>query len=211
MGDWNINFSVDISSKRALNDILLPNGFENIVKFVTRVNGNAGSSIDCVVTNIKSPDIRVKALATGVSDHDAQLARVILEKEKAKPERRYTEMRPFNQEKVENFCNAMLAYEWDHIFSKYNDDTFHKFMDKVLWNMSVYFPTTKRDCKFKRKCPWICDRIMKLQHDINDLHIILRQYPDTISENCPFESKIKYRNELINKQKNDYVENRIRM
>lgn len=208
MGDWNVDFLLNIPNKKTLINLMLSSGFRNVVNFPTRIKNGSATSIDCVVTNIQSHDINVKSLATALSDHDAQIAGVRLLK---RPQNKYKfiERRSFDNEKVEAFTNAILSYEWDKLFNNYDNDSYNKFMNKILWNLDIYFPAQLKRIKSNQRCPWINDKIIKIQNDINDLYVMQRQYPEIVSESGLISKKIIYRNNLIQSEKIGYIQNRI--
>lgn len=209
LGDWNVDFLSDSIERKTLNDIMIPNGYQNIVNFETRIDKDRSrTSIDFVVTNILIPEIFVTPIATGLSDHDAQIATVDTHRHRL-PKYKYVEKRIFNNSKIEDFMNAMLSYDWDTIFAIYNDKTVENFINKLTWNMDVYFPKKVTRTKTVRKCPWICDEIVKAQQDIHDLYQLQRQYPNLLSISCLIGRKVENHNASIERKKKEYVGQRI--
>lgn len=83
-----------------------------------------------------------------------------------------------------DFFNSMLSYDWDTIFSNYNEITLDAFLNKIKWNMVKHFPRKLTKLRTIRPCPWLYDAIIKSQRDIHDLYHIKRQYPDFPTVNC---------------------------
>lgn len=199
-GDWNVDFMTDSEERSSLIDIMQASGYRNLVEFYTRIYNGSKSAVDCFVTNIDNMQISLKSVTTGISDHFAQHGSFKVVNREI---RKFVsiEKRFINNAKIIEFCNAMIAYDWNDIFKHYNMNTFDMFMNKYKWNFDLHFPLKTSRVRLKNQCPWISEEIIKQQREIHDLHEIIHQYPQLSIKHINNKKRHIYKCILENKMK----------
>ena len=77
-GDWNLNFMVNNKRLQELQNLLESYNMMNTVWSPTRITPSTESVIDVIITNKDIPVLSAAVVALGLSDHLAQIVRILV-------------------------------------------------------------------------------------------------------------------------------------
>ncbi|XP_047989814.1 uncharacterized protein LOC125229081 [Leguminivora glycinivorella] len=165
MGDINIDFNSNISSKKQLSDILSAHGFSQHVEHPTRIEGDSATLLDHAYSNIRDGRVSAACVCTNVSDHLAQ--RLIAPRPAAaRPTAPLTvKGRVYSKNNKTSFVNALASIDWQAIVSKYKGDC-TRFTEAVLCILvnllNIHIPIKNTKVHLRSK-PWIDPEVYNLK------------------------------------------------
>jgi len=77
-GDWNLNFMVNNKRLQELQNLLESYYMINTARSPTRITPSTESVIDVIITNKDIPVLSAAVVALGLSDHLAQIVRILV-------------------------------------------------------------------------------------------------------------------------------------
>jgi hypothetical protein len=199
--------------KRQLDAVLLTYDLSATVYFPTRSQGYSNTAIDNIfIDTYKFIHFTVSSLHNGLSDHHAQVLKIINVKLQLQKHRLYT-IRNINNYSIEEFKTRLCYESWDSIFScNGNIDTdtlFNLFHNNYLRTFYTNFPSCKIiersnnnswltphiriSCKCKR-----CLYLLTKDSDDVILKNHYKQYCNTLTSIIKETKKYMYNNRIIN-------------
>jgi hypothetical protein len=140
--DSNINLLTIDKSKNSQDflDMMLSNGFLNLITKATRFSNNSFSLIDQIFTNMQIPPAHSGIILNDLSDH--LLTFTCLNQKKANNSLPgFKEYRVFSDNSIARFKNDLSNIDWMNIL-KHNDanEDFENFMDTWSFLFNLHFP-----------------------------------------------------------------------
>lgn len=174
-GDLNIDYSTNNSNKQKLENILLSYNLENKLKAYTHFTANSATAIDYVIggTNM---NITVLNTDPGLTDHYAQLVKIMLNEVLVKKEFITKNVRIYSQRNYNYFNSRLASEQWLEISERNNvNDNYNMFINTFMQYFEESFPTTihyiKADLnKTFHKPGWISQGIIKSSKKLKELY-----------------------------------------
>jgi hypothetical protein len=200
-----IDYLTDNHKKRQLDAMLLTYNLSATVYFPTRFQGYSNTAIDNIfIDTYKFINFTVSPLHNGLSDHDAEVLKIINVNLQLRKHRLYT-IRNINNYSIEEFKTRLSYESWDSIFScNGNIDTdtlFNLFHNNYLRIFYTSFPS----CEIIERSnnnSWLTPGIRISCILTKDSDVILKnyykQYCKTFTSIIKEAKKYKYNNRIIN-------------
>jgi hypothetical protein len=211
VGDLNVDFLSENSSKRKLNDILGCYDCANTVGFPTRVCADSSTCIDVGIVS-RTCDVTAAPIHTPISDHNAQVFALSTEHLQREKCNTFIERRLINDQSLYLFYYDIDNYNWNFVYNKdvSINNKFCKLINILTYYIDIHFPIKKIRIKNKPNVPWMTDEIKKYMENFNDLSHFREQYP----ENSGISRCINHYSDLIKRKvleaRQDYTQKRLR-
>jgi len=141
---------VTIKKKQKLNSLLNCYSLYSIIEFSTRTNNTTSTAIDNVFINkFKHENYKIYSLINGLSDHDAQILRLLNTGIPNNGNELHT-YREINKYSLNEFQINLSHETWKNIFSNndnYTNIIFNNFVDTFLKTFNASFPVKKTQLK----------------------------------------------------------------
>lgn len=193
-GDYNIDMGIDTPVCTNFTNILLSNGFNNVINNPTRITTNCQSVLDVFITNFVLSDVKAGALACSISDHlpvffCLDVASIL----KHPPAENLYQ--PVTDAALDAFRKELIQVDWRKVLTLVDaDNAYDAFLDIFKGFYQVHFPVKKRQRNRKIRKPWVTyelyqqmrtkDRLFRKflrTRNLNDL-TIFKQYRNKLTK-----------------------------
>lgn len=203
-GDLNIDFDTVCPAQRSLIEIYETFGLTMHVNSPTRITKDTATTIDYVLSDLSLSDVYCYVLTSGLSDHEAVVAKFSLNVHK---ENKAVRMgRVLSTKNFVTFRRLCSSIDWSGLTDGNIDKNFNNFLAKISNAFENSFPL--RTIKSKKTTPWTSKGIRTSAKNMRSL-IYIKKFTDS-----PFFLNYfrKYRKVYLNtvkKAKMLYYKNRI--
>ncbi len=215
--DSNIDLSKLHTNQQSNNlaDIILSNGFIQILTKSTRIQGPSHSLIDQIITNDISTLPNSGILLNDISDHFVTFTELTTKykTEKPKPEKK----RAFTSQNIENFKNCLRSLSWINVTSDTDvNSSFDVFWNdfNMLYNINFPFQNFKFNKNLHNKQGFMTLGLLTSRTKKNELHKIsinnpspnninlYKNYRNLYNKTLRASKQLYYENSLTKCQKN---------
>ena len=200
LGDLNANYLKKNDSKE-LKDIILLNGFDQLISMPTRTTPDSSTLIDVVLSNKKANISKTDVIPFSLSDHD--MIGCVRKKNHLKFESRTMTCRNYTNYDPGSLCNAISSIDLSPIYAMKDANKAWIFLrDHLIELFNSHAPMITKRVK-GRHCPWLTTDVKK---QMNQKDQLLRKARLSKLDNdfCIYKTAKNRCNNMVRKAKRDY-------
>ncbi|KAG8325917.1 hypothetical protein J6590_108710 [Homalodisca vitripennis] len=180
-GDINVDVLREGRKKTDFVSLINMHGFKYTIKIPTRITETCESAIDNFITNLDENSFEVECLITALSDHDAQLFKIVNINNKRGHNTKNTVMgRRYGKDKIDLFKDDLEKQDWTELYQSSVEDKFLYFYNLLKYYFDLHFSLTKIT-KGNQNKEWVDDEIVNEHDKLIDMYQQYRKDKNNIN------------------------------